>query len=261
MNCTRCGNWNADGEATCRFCGTALTAGAAMPAAPPTPLAAVPPPPPRQALFQHDLLVRILLVAAVVLTIGGLLFPWWGQENDVVNGGRHQRSSYSFGIMGGYFGGGGSSVSGPSFYNSGNVDSLITAVSLLLVIGFLSLLTGCYLIRKRRKGETIGRGVVRWLILLALVLILLAPVAFAVGYSGARKQDILDSQGSFTDPGHPTPDTAFLGSWTESAGGGSTLFQRWGPDIGWVSALLAGLSLLLVMFLDAKSRGEEQIVR
>ncbi|HLF05657.1 MAG TPA: hypothetical protein VI893_00530, partial [Thermoplasmata archaeon] len=79
----------------------------------------------------------------------------------------------------------------------------------------------------------------------------------------ARKQDILDSQGSFTDPGHPTPDTAFIGTWSESAGGGSTLFQRWGPDLGWVSALLAGISLLLVLFLDAKSpsRGEEQIVR
>jgi hypothetical protein len=203
----------------------------------------------------------MLMVAAIVFAIGGLLLPWWGMETDTVTGGRHQRSASSFGIMGGYFGGFGSGISGPSFYNTGSVDSLITAIGILLLLGILFLLAGVYLIRKRRKGEAIGRGVVKWAILLALVLILIAPVGFALSYPGARKQDILDRNGSYTDPGHPTPDNSFMGSWTESVGGSSTRFERWGPDIGWLSALLAGICLLLVMFLDAKSRGDEQFLR
>jgi len=261
MNCSRCGNWNADTDVTCRQCGNPLAAPTppAPPATVPVPTVTyqpLPPAPPRGPPFSPGFTIRLLMVAAVVFALGGLMLPWYGTASDTVNSGRHNRGASSWGVMSGFFGG-----SSPSAYTAGSTDALVNAVAMLMMLGFLSLLAGIYLVRKRRKGETIGRGVVKWAFMIALSLLLLAPVAFAIGLPGARKQDILDQTGSYTDPGHPTQENSFIGSWPESLGGGITRLESWGPDIGWVSALLAGVCLLLVMFLDAKSQGEERILK
>jgi len=199
--------------------------------------------------------VELLAVLALGLIAISAICPWWGELYESKSSGYSSKIVLTSGpfISSGIFiyygyGGSASTSGGFSVYSSTPTSALYSCVALFLILAMIFTIVYLYRLVRPRPDILGTKGTMR-LSILAMTFLLLGPLALAAGLPGAIRQTALDSTSSYQEPGHPDPSNSFMGAYYDNS---SHTNLRWGPDTGWLLAIVGFIALLISMLMYMK---------
>lgn len=197
---------------------------------------------------------ELLAVLALGLIAISAICPWWGELYESKSSGYSTKvvltsgPFLSSGIIYYGYGGGALSSGGFSVYSGTPTAALFSCVALFLILAMI--FTIIYLYRLiRPRSDMLGSKGVMIFPSMAMTFLLLGPLALAAGLPGAIRQTIIDSYSNYQEPGHPDPSNSFLGSYYDNS---NHTNLRWGPDTGWILAIVGFIALLISLILYMK---------
>ena len=178
--------------------------------------------------------------------------PWWGMSDEY-------RTTYSKGVMryslsmglftssvtlvGGYYSNGIGLTGGFSIFSNTPLSGLFMLTALLLFFGAMFVALYIYRLVRCDLDERTSKWTMR-LGTVGAIALFLAPIVFAIGLPGAYRQNLIDVNGSYADPGHQDPSNTFAGSFYNISSG-VTESTSWGGDTGWILSFVASIVLLM----------------
>ncbi len=192
-------------------------------------------------------LSRILMASLVLFILGSLvagtslLLPWWGINKQVTDDGDTKTTSECITLFNAdYYNYGGASI-----YNFSSMAGTVGLVALIaMLIGFVLSVVISVLSLQRALNRDPFSGNMEILTGLVLVMLIGAPIIFAVTYPMGLKDDLRQDHYElgvdYVEPGYDDWTEDFGGGYTNPSNGRIKTYE-WGPDTGWFLSFFSAI--------------------